>query len=94
VRLQLVERNVVADAHVANIVEAWGERKLFKRVLAVLHIRVVWRDAEPNEAIRYGKLFIHVDDGILNLADQTIRRVETCGARANDSNAQTVARCR
>jgi hypothetical protein len=63
-------------------------RYLFERVLAVLDLRVVRRDAVADEPVRDGKLLVHVNNGISVLVHQPVCRVEAGRARADDGDAE------
>lgn len=89
VRLHLGQLNIVAYAHVANVVEARRLRHLFEGILAVLDLWMVWCDAKPHEAVWHRQLLVHIDDGILELVQEAMCCVEAGRTGAYDGNPQS-----
>lgn len=93
-RLQLRQFDVVAHPHIPYVVEPRRKRNFLKGILAVLHIGMVGCYAEANETIGYRELLVHVYHSLLYFAHQTVGRVETRGAGADDRDPQALAiRC-
>lgn len=80
--------DIISHPDITDVVKSRRLRYLFERVLAVLDLGVVGCDAIADESIRYRKLLVHVNHGILVLAHESVRRVEACRSRANDGNAE------
>jgi len=79
---------VAAGLDVADEAEAGPLRDLLERARDGLDLRVVGRDAEPDEAPRGRQPLDHVDlDGLLG-TEERAGRVEAGGAGADDGDAQ------
>lgn len=90
----LCQLDISSDANIADIIEAWRPGNLLKGILAILDIGMIRCDAKTNKAVGHRKLFIHVDDGILDLVDQAMGYIESRWSRSNNCEAEASSRCR
>ena len=88
VRLHLEQFDVVANAHIANVVEARRLRHFFEGVLTILDLWMVWCHAKSHEAVWHRQLLVHVDNGILDFVQEAMCCVEAGRTRAYDGYTQ------
>lgn len=91
-RLHLGQLYMISNTHIANIIEARRLRNLFKCVLAVLDLRVIWCYAKPNESVWHRQLFVHINNGILDSAQEAMSCVKAGGAGTDDGNTEVPSR--
>jgi len=62
------------------------EQSIIHNDISYLHLGVIRRHAIPCQPVRHRQMFEHGDAGIGESLEETVRRIEACGAGADNGH--------
>ncbi len=74
------------SVHLYYCPSVYLEHSTIPKDISYLHSGVIRCHAVPRQSIRHRQMFEHGDSGIGKSLEETVRRIETCGAGADNGH--------